>query len=72
MELIERKFEINKLPQVGDKEVNGETLFVQATGVRIKRQMVTGKYFFDLDKKFFVAKDRKGNYVNGKIVGEYL
>jgi len=70
--LIERKFEIGKLPQIGDKEINGEKLFVQATGVRFKRQPVTGEYFFDLDKKFFIAKDGKGNFINGKIVGEYF
>lgn len=72
MEVIERKFKINKLPKVGDTNINGETLFVQATGVRFKRQPISGEYFFDLDKKFFIAKDRKGNFINGKIVGEYL
>lgn len=71
-QLIERKFEINKLPQVGDIDVNGEKLFVQATGVRIRQQRITGEYFFALDKKFFVAKDTKGNFINGKIVGDYL
>ncbi len=70
MEIIERKFEITKLPQVGDKEINGEKLFVQATGVKFKRQRVTGEYFFDLDKKYFIAKDHKGNFINGKIVGK--
>lgn len=72
MNIIERKFEIKKLPQVGDKEVNGERLFVQATGVKIKRQRITGEYFFDLDKNYFIAKDTKGNFINGKIVGQYL
>lgn len=70
--VIERKFEVKKLPKVGDKQVNGEKMFVQGTGVRFKRQPVTGEYFFDLDKKYFIAKDGKGNYINGKIVGEYL
>lgn len=66
--LIERKFKINKLPQVGDKEIDGEKLFVQATGVRFKQQPITKKYFFDLNKKFFIAKDSKGNFINGKIL----
>lgn len=66
--LIERKFEINKLPQVGDKEVNGERLFVQAIGVRLKQQKLTKNYYFDLDKRYFVAKDSKGNFINGKII----
>ena len=25
-----------------------------------------------VDKKFFIAKDGKGNFINGKIVGEYF
>ena len=70
--VIERKFETSFMPQAGDTRVNGEKLYVQATGVRLKRQRITGEYFLDFDKKFFVAKDGKGNFVNGKIVGEYL
>ena len=72
MIVIERKFEVDKLPQVGYNEFNGERLFIQATGVRFKIQPITKEYFLDLDKKYFIAKDTKGNFINGKIVGKFL
>ncbi len=68
MKLIERKIELDKLPQVGDNEVNGERLYVQATGVRIRRKRISNDYYLALDKKYFIAKDVKGNYINVKIV----
>ena len=72
MNLIERKFETNKFPQVGDKIFNNERLYIQATGCKIKMQPITGTYYVYLDKKYFIARDGKGNWINGKIVGEYL
>lgn len=74
MELIERKLEINELPtKLGKFKALGETFYVQATGVRLKRhRFYPDDLFLDFDKKYFVAKDGKGNYVNCKIVGEYL
>jgi homospermidine synthase len=67
MEIIEKKFKTNELPVVGDKEVAGEKALVQATGVRFKQQPVTKEYYLDLDKKYFIAKDGKGSWINGKI-----
>jgi len=67
MEIIEKNFNTNELPAVGDKKVAGEKAFVQATGVRFRQQPVTKEYYLDLDKKYFIAKDGKGNLINGKI-----
>lgn len=72
MEIIEKKFNTDKMPQVGDREVGGEKATVQATGVRIRQQPITKEYYFDLHKKYFIAKDGKGNLINGRILDHKL
>ncbi len=67
MVVINKKFAIDKMPQLGDKEVAGEKIFVYAVGVKLKQQPLTHEYYFDLDKKYFIAKDREGNFINGRI-----
>lgn len=67
MVVINKKFAIDKMPQLGDKEVAGEKVFVYAVGVKLKQQPVTKEYYFDLDRKYFIAKDSKGNFINGRI-----
>jgi hypothetical protein len=67
MVVINKKFATDKMPQLGDKEVAGEKVFVYAVGVKLKQQSATEEYYFDLDKKYFIAKDREGNFINGRI-----
>lgn len=74
MELIDRKLEINELPtHLGRLRVLGETIYVRAVGVRLVRvKFSMDEYYLVFDKKCFVAKDGKGNFLNCKIIGEYL
>ncbi len=67
MVVINKKFAIDKMPQLGDKEVAGEKVFVYAVGVKLKQQGVTKEYYLDFDRKYFIARDREGNFINGRI-----
>jgi len=67
MVVINKKFAINKMPQLGDKEVAGEKVFVYAVGVKLKQQPATQEYYLDFDRKYFIGKDGEGNFINGRI-----
>ncbi len=60
---------IRNFPKVGEKITEeGQALYVQATGVYIKRQPVTGQYYLEFKRDTFIAKNRKGEFFNCKII----
>ena len=63
---------MDTLPYISTNYIKGERIYIQAVGVKWKCQNITKEYFLDFDKKYFIAKDTKGNWLNCKIVGTYL
>lgn len=53
---------------LGKTWFNGKCIFIQAIGVRIKKQSMTPELFYDLDKNYIIGKDGRGNLINGKII----
>jgi len=67
--VIEKTFEMIDLPSIGKHYLDFQLVYVQASGVRLKLQKFsTDDYYLDFDKKYFIAKDSKGNVLNCKIV----
>jgi len=70
--LIEKKYNTNFYPKVGDKYFNGEKIFIKGVGVRLKKSRFYDECYIVFDKNYFIAKDGKGNWINGKLTKKPL
>jgi hypothetical protein len=65
--LIEKKFNTYSHPKIGDKIFDGEKMIVKGIGVKLKKSKFYDEGYIVFDKNYFIAKDGKGNWINGKL-----